>query len=453
MAKISEESLLEERTIPSEPGSALETRTKPSESGSPIRVLYVDHTATLGGGEIALLNLVRHLDRSKVTPMVVLFTDGPLADKLKPFCQLSILPLSPKIGSIKKDTLGFTNLLALRDVAATLFFTFRLASFIRDAGVAVVHTNSLKSDIIGGIAARLAQRPVVWHIRDRIESDYLPSAIVKFFRRLSRVVPQFVIANSHATLATLELPSQRPSTYIFSGIEMPTKSAVVDDGAVNDGVDGTQNGGGSIARRPSTIGLIGRICEWKGQHIFLEAAALVRQRFPDARFKIIGAPLFGEQEYETRIRDQWRSLGLEDVLEFTGFRPDVTAVVDGLDIVVHASITGEPFGQVIIEGMAAGKPVVATNGGGVPEIVVHNETGLLVPMGDAVAMANAICEMLTDPAGAQEMGARGLERVRKHFTIQKAAREVESVYDNLLQSKSRRVPSAGAESQLQERKR
>ena len=100
-----------------------------------------------------------------------------------------------------------------------------------------------------------------------------------------------------------------------------------------------------------------------------------------------------------------------------------------LDNVVHASmITGERFGQVIIEGMAEQKPMVAINGGGVPEIVQDGITGLLVPMGDALRMAEAIDYLLTHPDEATEMGVRGRERVQTHFTIQKTARMVEAVY-------------------------
>jgi len=395
----------------------------------------------LGGGEIALLNLVRHLDRDQVTPMVLLFSEGPLAEKLHGVCDVLVQPLSPTIRTAKKDTLGFATLLRVRDLALACAYTIRLAKFIRRSDIDLVHTNSLKADIIAGIAGRLAGCPVVWHIRDRIDRDYLPPAVVAGFRFLSAIIPQFVIANSLATLATLQLPSSRPSTRIFSGIEMPKGTAVVRDGAHQ-----TKDAAASHQKSP-VIGLIGRICEWKGQHVFLDAAARVHPRFPGARFRIIGAPLFGEQKYERQIHAQCSSLGLEDVVEFAGFRSDITNVIAGLDIVVHASVTGEPFGQVIVEGMAASKPVVATNGGGVPEIVVHNETGLLVEMGDAAGMADAICALLTDPATAKQMGVRGLERVQKHFTIERAARAVESVYRSMAKPSNRR-PATGKVRQL-----
>jgi glycosyltransferase involved in cell wall biosynthesis len=121
-------------------------------------------------------------------------------------------------------------------------------------------------------------------------------------------------------------------------------------------------------------------------------------------------------------------LGIGNVVEFTGFRADIRQAISELGVVVHASTIGEPFGQVIIEGMAAGKPVVATNGGGVPEIVQDGKTGILVPMGDASAMAEAICRICADPILARTMGSSGKQRVAEHFTIEQTARKVESVY-------------------------
>jgi glycosyltransferase involved in cell wall biosynthesis len=183
------------------------------------------------------------------------------------------------------------------------------------------------------------------------------------------------------------------------------------------------------------IGLIGRISPWKGQHIFLQAATHVAARFPNARFVVVGAALFSEDAYDQKVRQMPRELEIERVVEFTGFRHDIYSVIASLDLVVHASTIGEPFGQVIIEGMAAGKPVVATNGGGVPEIVEDGRTGLLVPMGNASAMADAICKILTDPQWAREMGTRARQRVQDHFTVELTARRVEQVYRQVLGSR------------------
>jgi glycosyltransferase involved in cell wall biosynthesis len=397
------------------------------DAGRSIRVLFFDHTATLGGGEIALLNLVRHLDPKRVKPVVVLGADGPLAERLRREVNTYILPLSPRLAALKKDTLGIATLFRIREVISILAYVRRLVLFIRKHKINLIHTNSLKADIIGGIAGRLSRCPVVWHVRDRVEDDYLPGSVVRIFRLLCRVVPTYVIANSVATLETLHLRTRRYSSSIPSGVDLHHRTSVVHDGTHTTVPSASDRRDLKVFR----IGLIGRISPWKGQHIFLQAAEQVHNRFPNARFVIIGAALFGEDKYDQEVRQIPARLGIEDVVEFTGFRGDVQQAICELDLVVHASTTGEPFGQVIIEGMAAGKPVVATDGGGVPEIVENGKTGILVPMGDAQAMAAAICQILADPTQAKTMGARARQRVKDHFTVEETARRIQAVYEEI----------------------
>ncbi len=384
------------------------------------RILYIDHTAKLGGGEIALLHLVQHLDRTRFVPVVVLGEDGPLRAKLEEFgIETHILPLSSEVTETRKDGLGLSTLLRLRDVAAAGKYALALRAFIRAQTAAVVHTNSLKSDILGGLAARLAGVPLLWHVRDRIDSDYLPGPVAAVFRRMCRWLPARVVANSHSTLETITLGESLP------------RMGVVHDGVLLHPLFPHPAPRTSAPHAP-TIGLVGRIARWKGQHVFLNAAALVHTQFPEARFQIIGAPLFAEQAYEEEIQALTRTLGLEGCVEFLGFRTDVAALIDGLTILAHASITAEPFGLVIAEGMAAGKPVVATNGGGAREIVADGETGLLVPMGDAEAMAAALGQLLEDPEEARRMGERGRERIAAQFSIERTARGMEAVYEEML---------------------
>ncbi len=368
----------------------------------------------MGGGEIALLNLLQTIDRTTFEPLVLLAADGPLRAKLQAArIETHVLPLAAGVVDTRKDSLGGKSVLQFGAVWQVFTYVLRLAGFIRRQRIDLVHTNSLKADILGGFAARLTRTPVLWHVRDRIDHDYLPARVVQLFRWLCRWLPTFVVANSQATLDTLEL----------SG----TNAAVVHDGFPGGAVPDAGN-----STTAPVIGLVGRITEWKGQHIFIEAAAAVHQRYPEVRFQIIGSAMFGEDAYEARIRAMVRELGLQDCVEFTGFRADVQELIGRLTVLVHASTTGEPFGQVVIEGMAAGKPVVATRGGGVPEIVVDGTTGWLVPMGEAQPIADALLRLLSDPAAAAAMGQAGRERVSDAFTIQHTARKVEAIYRKLL---------------------
>src|SRR5579871_2301713 len=312
------------------------------DTRSKMRVLFVDHTAKMGGGEIALLNLVSSLDNSAYTPVVLLFEEGPLSEKLRGSgVEVHVLPLNPRVLQTKKDSLGVGSLLRAKSVFSTLTYVLRIARFMRGCDVRLVHTNSLKSDVIGGLAARLAAKPLVWHVRDRIDSDYLPRPVVYVFRRLCRWLPNRVIANSLATLRTL-----RPVPDESGGDVSPTE----DSGrmrVVHDGMPGTSRLPEITMEACRRVGLVGRISPWKGQHVFLRAAAQVHAAFPEVRFQIIGSAMFGEQAYEQEVRDLTRSLGLDSVVELTGFREDVARMIGGLEILVHASTTGEPFGQVI----------------------------------------------------------------------------------------------------------
>jgi len=386
-----------------------------TDERSQIRVLFVDHTAELGGGEIALLNLVLNLNKSFIYPIVLLFADGPLVDRIRPHAETHVLPLSKTVSRAAKDGLGWRSLLQCKAAFQTGAHIFRVARTARRLRADLIHSNSLKADVIAGLAGRLARIPTIWHVRDRIETDYLPAPVVRVFRWLSRAIPSCVVANSQATLTSLHL----------SG-ESSRRARVVHDGCTVLPAREVQRNSGI------RIGLIGRISPWKGQHIFVQAAAALHPVYPTARFEIIGAALFSEREYEAHLHELCRALRLEEAVEFAGFIEDVPARIAELDIVVHASTTGEPFGQVIIEAMAGQKPVVATNGGGVPEIVEDGITGMLVPMGDVARMTEALTYLLANPEAAAQMGRNGRARVAAQFTIQKTARSVEAVYREVL---------------------
>ncbi len=395
----------------------------------PITVLFFDHTARMGGGEVSLFNLVTHLDRARIDPVVVLASEGELRDKLREAgVEVHVLPLDEAVTEVRKDSLSSARAVSLTQAVQIARYVWRLSGFIRARGAQIIHANSLKADLIAALAGRLSGVPVIWHVRDRIADDYLPALATRAFRFLCRFLPTFVIVNSHATLATLELPRARRARVIYNGV-------------VHDGLppgefqeammarSGAPNG---APNKAPVIGLVGRISPWKGQDIFLRAAAEVVKQFPGARFQIIGAPLFGEEAYEHEVRALCTELGLDDSVEWLGFRRDVPQLVSGLDLLVHASKTGEPFGQVVVEAMMAAKPVVATNGGGIPEIVLDGDTGLLVPMDDAPAMARAIEYILSDPAMARQMGERGIVRAREYFSITRTSSKIARVYDHLL---------------------
>jgi glycosyltransferase involved in cell wall biosynthesis len=372
-----------------------------------LKVVYVDHVARMSGGEIALLRLLPHLDR--VNPHVVLAEDGPLVEQLHlAGISTEVLPLHDAARSLRKARVRPAGIPAAA-AGATAAYVLRLARRLRRLTPDLVHTNSLKAGVYGSVAARLARVPIVWHVRDRIAEDYLPSTAVALVRGMTRHLPTAVVANSKATMATLEAGSD--PTVIYSVVP-----EVMHRVAPLDRVNG----------RPMTYGIVGRLAPWKGQHLFLDAFA---RAFPDGaeRAVLVGRSLFGEDAYERDLADLTRALGIAERVEFRGFRSDVWAELSRLDVLVHASVTPEPFGQVILEGMAAGVPVIAARAAGPAEILEHGRTGILYEPNDALQLADSMRRML-DPQLRDRLSAAARQEVRRYEPDVVAA-ELQRLYD------------------------
>jgi glycosyltransferase involved in cell wall biosynthesis len=383
-----------------------------------IRVLYLDHTARLSGAELALARLLGALDRTRVEPIVALAEDGPLYELLvRHSIDTHVLPLHERLRNVRKGSLGLVGVLRqIRSLGTLWRYSQRIGRFAREKSVDLIYTNSLKSDVYGALAARFAGVPLIWHMHDRIDERYLPAAAAWLVRLLARSLPSCVVANSASTLEALNLGDRKRAAIIASGLTrehierswVPQRSHAVPQ-----------------------IGIVGRIAPWKGQDVFLEAAALLLRKGIAAHFRIAGSALFGEESYERELYRLAQELEIRKHVEFLGFS-DIPVFLRSLDILVHASKIPEPFGQVIIEGMGAELPVVATDGGGPREIIENGRTGLLVPMGDATALAEALAGLITQPERAHSLAAAGRRHVLEHFTIEKSARRSEVLYEELM---------------------
>jgi glycosyltransferase involved in cell wall biosynthesis len=170
---------------------------------------------------------------------------------------------------------------------------------------------------------------------------------------------------------------------------------------------------------------VGRFHPWKGQQVLLRALALETR----AQAWIVGAPLFGEEAFAAELQTLAGELKLGDRVRFLGMRPDVPVLLAAADAVIHSSTYPEPFGRVVVEGMLAGKPVIAADAGGVREIARDGETALLVAPDDAAALARAIGVLIDDPARARAMALRGRDHARRAFTRDAMVSGVRAVID------------------------
>jgi glycosyltransferase involved in cell wall biosynthesis len=356
-----------------------------------VRVVILEHIAELSGGELAMVRLIPALRDKGVQVHVIVADDGPLVSRLEGAgATVEVLPLGRHARQLRKDSVQ-PKKLPLRSLIDTALYEIRLIRRLRRLEPDVVHTNTLKSALYGGLAARIAGIPCVWHIRDRISDDYLPHAAVRLVRLSSKILPTAVIANSESTLQTLPKGGTARRSIGRSVISSPVDPDYF--------LQSASRGAG-----PIRVGIVGRIAPWKGQDLFVRSFA---RAFPDGREQavIIGAPLFGEDDYQESLKLLVVDLGIEDRVEFTGFKGDVRSELQNLDVLVHASVLPEPFGQVVVEGMASGLPVVAADAGGPAAIITPGVDGILYRMGDADALSEALVRLRDDGDLRDRLGA------------------------------------------------
>lgn len=399
------------RAAASERGTLLADTAAPRA----LRVVYLDHVAQLSGGEIALLRLLPHLDR--VDAHVILAQDGPLVGALHlAGISTEVLPLAEPARNLRKGAVrggGVSPLVA----GATAAYILRLAARLRALAPDIVHTNSLKAGLYGSVAARLAGVPLVWHVRDRIAEDYLPRPAVRLVREMVRRLATAVVANSHSTMSTLADPS---NPIVLSSVLPEVLSEVPPRQRTTGG--------------PLRFGVVGRLAPWKGQDFFLRSFATA---FPhgDERAVVVGGALFGEDDYARRLPYLAANLGIGDRVAFRGHQRDIWDELSRLDVLVHASVTPEPFGQVVLEGMAAGIPVIAAGAGGPAEILEHDVTGVLYEPRSVHQLAAAMRRMqdreLRDRLSASARDGLG------PYTPSSVAARLQELYVSVVERSSR----------------
>ena len=354
--------------------AATRDRSASSRIDHRLKVVYLDHVAQLSGGEIALLRLLPALDR--VNAHVILAEDGPLVGRLHlAGISTEVLRLAETARDLRKGDVRRGGV-SPRTAAATAAYVVRLAARLRALAPDVVHTNSLKAGIYGSLAARLAGIPLIWHVRDRISEDYLPGPCSEVDQTDGQTVrdcrgSKLSLDAGHAGRTA------QPGGAVFGAARGPQRRPPRAT---------------ARAEVPLTFGVVGRLAPWKGQDFFLRSFA---HAFPDGpeRAVVVGGALFGEDAYARQLPVLARSLGIADRVDLRGQRTDVWDELSTLDVLVHSSITPEPFGQVILEGMAAGVPVIAADAGGPAEILEHDVTGILYAPKEVAGLAAAMQRM------------------------------------------------------------
>lgn len=385
-----------------------------SAPGAP-RIVVITHAVDLGGAELALLRLVDALPSSaRARLTVACLAEGALPVALRARgVDVRSVPMSERSRSLTRRDVLRPHLLA-HAVIDSLKVVRALRRNAREAEI--VQSASMKAHLLSVPVALTTARPLVWYLHDRVSKDYLPSVLATLLRLLSRV-PRTVVVNSEATARTI-----------------PRETVVIYPGFAPDQARDADSVRARRPPEPPIFTILGRISPTKGQWEFVRAAAVVGREYPGCRFRVVGSPMFGQEEYARAVRQE--ADRLEVPVEWAGFVENPAQEIDGATALVHASPTPEPFGQVVLEACIRGVPVIATDAGGVPEIV--GEEGLLVEPGNVEELAAAMLACLRDPSETRARAIRSYERATEAFPISESARQMIAVWTDVLVRTSRR---------------
>jgi glycosyltransferase involved in cell wall biosynthesis len=411
------------------------------------RILYVERTTWLGGSTASLDGLLKGLDSKSYQPLILTRHSNALRHKWEKLGEV-ILEETGSSGPLRRDGRDIAGVLkrvspttgrlylGLRD-----FLTFvgrdrvaarRLKPLLVDRKIDLIHNNNgLPFDRATVTAGWLAGVSQVCHFR-----AFTPlSPIDRWLAR--RVQSHICVSEAVKQYLVRQGIPDRNLHVVYNPIDLDAFSTP-----------------GDVAKTRKDLGLrssdlvvtnVARLDWWKGQDVFLKAIAELKTRWPDIRALLVGdcGPTRRSVDYCEQLRRTVAQLGLQETVVFAGVRLDIPSVMAASDVLVHSSTQPEPLGRVIMEGMAAGRPVIATAAGGVNEIVKDGETGMLIPLGSSDAIVDTVELLLREPLFRNRISQKAQAYAREHFSVYSHWDSVRKIYQLVAELPPERVGKQG----------
>ena len=373
------------------------------------RILCVHHRAEMGGAERSLLTLYSVLDRNAFEVVFAGPKEGRFAEAIAEE-GLSHFPFQ------------FSG---LRHVPSLVKNVLLLSKLVRKHRFALMHSNGPQTNVPCGLVGKLTGVPTVWHARNLLNTG------VTDWDRFFSPLANHIICNSQAirnrfeniggyhtkTSVVLNAVDQaRISREVSSKAAVRTKEALPVNGWI--------------------IGTFDRLDPIKDHETILRAFKEIHRVHPRAHLLIVGDAFGAYSQIERQLVELAQELGVGKWVRFLGFRRDVFSLMSACDVVVHASKL-EGCSRVLCEAQSVGRPVVASNGGGNPELVEDGKTGFLFPVGDHLALAGRVQRILADPDLMNSLSSVAKSKAMRDFTLERYGRETEHIYRSLLSSESR----------------
>ncbi|RXZ83394.1 glycosyltransferase family 1 protein [Paenibacillaceae bacterium] len=387
-----------------------------------LTVAYYNHTSEVSGAEVSLLLMMRNLSRTKP---VLFAPEGELTERARAAgIEVIIVP-----SFSARNSRNPLRLLA--GALAMIWFSLLFARAAKQRQVDLIHANSIRAGLMTALFAFYHRVPIVWHVR-----DMPPEGIVgKAIRSLASRTVRAVVVISNAVLAK------------FTDTELGEKTALVYNGVEigDSGVHAQQDRAGRRSairfelltpEHSKVVVVVGQIAPWKRQADAIEAVRQLRKAGEDVYLWVVGAAKFREEneQYWQELHRLAAAPELEGAVRFTGFRTDVADICEAADLLVLCS-DNEPFGRVLIEALAQGRPVIGTRAGGIPEIIEHDGCGFLYPVGNVKELAHYIRRLTREDKLRQAFGRQARVRAEQ-FAITNTVRQIEQLHERITRSKA-----------------
>jgi glycosyltransferase involved in cell wall biosynthesis len=385
-----------------------------------INLLFIHQSGEMYGSDKTLLFLLKYLDKSRFTSVVILPSEGPLKIALEneniKVVIAPVLKLHRKMFSVK-EIYNFLN--DSKKAVSTMDILHKTHHFD------IIYSNTL-AVLLGINYARKRKIKHIWHIHEIIES---PKLIKHFFLKLIQIKANTkIIYNSFATSKFWNVNSiiARKSVIILNGLES-IKEILPEKEIQKIRLDFFNADSNEIV-----IALIGRINSWKGQAILLEGFVELAKLNTNIKLVFIGSTPPNQDYLVADLHNKITECNITEKVAIIPFQENIADFWQSIDIAVVPSIEPEPFGLVAVEAMLAKKPVVASNHGGLSEIVVNNETGLLVEPRNVNELIIALQKLIENEELRKSFGQKGYEKAIKEFSVEHYTKKIEGIFDAIL---------------------
>lgn len=401
-----------------------------------MRIVFLNPSGQMGGAEAVLLDILASLREARPDWKLdlVVSEEGMVAAKARSLgvatTVLSFPTSLARIGDAGAGGPAGNGTSRLRLFSRVLWangdireYVERLRRLLRESNPDLVHSNGFKMHILSALAKPSAT-PIVWHLHDYVSGRPLMARLLKRFRKRCSLA----LANSNSVGQDFKATcgDAPPVQTLYNGIDTSVFSP-----------DGDRLDLDSLSQLPAAksgtirVGMLATLALWKGHETFLRALSLLPSDLP-VRGYVIGDALYkteGSQTSLAELKGSARRLGISERVGFTGFVAQPAAAMRSLDIVIHASTEPEPFGLVIVEAMACGRPVIVSDGGGARELIDNGTNALSHTPGDANQLAERITQLASNPQMRAQLGVAGRASAEQRFNRSRLATELIPVYE------------------------